>query len=67
MKHICKIILLSIPLSLTSQSSIVGKSHVEDRVRWEGLRERIEIAVERGELTREQADEIGRASCRERV
>ena len=57
MKHISKIILLSIPLSLTSQSSIVGKSHVEDRARWEGVRERIEIAVERGELTREQADE----------
>ena len=57
MKHISKIILLSIPLSLTSQSSIVGKSHVEDRARWEGVRERIEIAVERGELTREEADE----------
>ena len=57
MKHISKIILLSIPLSLTSQSSIVGKSHVGDRARWEGVRERIEIAVERGELTREEADE----------
>ena len=57
MKHISKIILLSIPLSLTAQSSIVGKSHVEDRARWEGVRERIEIAVERGELTREEADE----------
>ena len=57
MKYISKIILLSIPLSLTSQSSIVGKSHVEDRARWEGVRERIEIAVERGELTREEADE----------
>ena len=57
MKHISKIILLSIPLSLTAQSSIVGKSHLEDRARWEGVRERIEIAVERGELTREEADE----------
>ena len=57
MKQISKIILLSIPLSLTAQSSIVGKSHVEDRARWEGVRERIEIAVERGELTREEADE----------
>ena len=57
MKHISKIIILALPLILTAQSSIVGKSRVEDRARWEGVRERIEIAVERGELTREQADE----------
>ena len=57
MKHIRKIIILALPLILTAQSSMVGKSRVEDRARWEGLRERIEIAVERGELTREQADE----------
>ena len=57
MKHIIRIIILALPLILTAQSSIVGKSRVEDRARWEGLRERIEIAVERGELTREQADE----------
>ena len=57
MKHISRIIILALPLILTAQSSIVGKSRVEDRARWEGLRERIEIAVERGELTREQADE----------
>ena len=57
MKHISKIIILAFPLILTAQSTVVGKSHVEDRARWEGLRERIEIAVERGELTREEADE----------
>ena len=57
MKHISKIIILALPLILTAQSTVVGKSHVEDRARWEGIRERIEIAVERGELTREEADE----------
>ena len=57
MKNISKIIILAFPLILTAQSTVVGKSHVEDRARWEGLRERIEIAVERGELTREEADE----------
>ena len=57
MKHISKITMLALPLILTAQSSVVGKSHVEDQAMWEGLRERIEIAVERGELTREQADE----------
>ena len=56
MKHISKIIILALPLILTAQSSIVGKSRVEDRARWEGLRERMEAAVERGEITREQAD-----------
>jgi len=57
MKNISKIIILAFPLILTAQSTVVGKSHVEDRARWEGLRERIEIAVERGELTRGEADE----------
>ena len=56
MKHISKIIILALPLILTAQSSVVGKSRVEDRARWEGLRERMEAAVERGEITREQAD-----------
>jgi len=33
------------------------KSSVEDKALWEGFQRRIEIAVEQGLITREQADE----------
>tara|TARA_B100000315_G_scaffold216902_1_gene217146 strand:- start:2603 stop:3130 length:528 start_codon:yes stop_codon:yes gene_type:complete len=56
MKNIIPIILLYLPLVLLAQNSL-EVSRVEDRDIWVGFRERIEGAVERNEITREQADE----------
>ena len=56
MKNIIPIFLMYFPLVLLAQNSL-EKSRVEDRAKWVGVRERIEGAVERGEITREQADE----------
>ena len=56
MKNIIPIFLLYLPLVLLAQNS-TEKVRVEDQDKWAGVRERIEIAVERGEITREQADE----------
>ena len=56
MKNIIPIFLLYLPLVLLAQNSS-EKVRVEDRDKLAGVRERIEIAVERGEITREQADE----------
>ena len=56
MKNIIPIFLLYLPLVLLAQNSS-EKVRVEDRDKLVGVRERIEIAVERGEITREQADE----------
>ena len=56
MKNIIPIFLLYFPLVLLAQNSS-EKVRVEDRDKLAGVRERIEIAVERGEITREQADE----------
>ena len=56
MKNIIPIFLMYLPLVLLAQNSL-EKSRVEDRAKWVGVRERIEGAVERGEITREQADE----------
>ena len=56
MKNIISILLLYLPLVIVAQNSL-EKSRVEDRDKWVGVRERIEGAVERGEITREQADE----------
>jgi len=56
MKNIIPIFLIYLPLVLLAQNSL-EKSRVEDRAKWVGVRERIEGAVERGEITREQADE----------
>ena len=56
MKNIIPIFLLYLPLILLAQNSL-EKSRVEDRDIWVGFRERIEGAVERGVITREQADE----------
>ena len=55
MKNIISIFLMYFPLLLLAQNSL-EKSKVEDRAKWVGVRERIESAVERGEITREQAD-----------
>ena len=56
MKNIIPIFLLYLPLVLLAQNSS-EKVRIEDRDKWAGVRERIEGAVERGEITREQADE----------
>ena len=56
MKNMILILLLYLPLVLGAQN-LLEKSRVEDRAIWVGFRERIEGAVERGEITREQADE----------
>ena len=56
MKNIIPIFLMYLPLVLLAQNSL-EKSRLEDRAKWEGVQERIEDAVERGEITREQADE----------
>ena len=56
MKNIIPIFLMYLPLVLLAQNSL-EKSRVEDRAKWVGVQERIEGAVERGEITREQADE----------
>ena len=56
MKNIITILLLYLPLVLLAQNSL-EKSRVEDRDIWEGFQKRIEAAVERGEITPEQARE----------
>ena len=56
MKNMILILLLYLPLVLGAQN-LLEKSRVEDRAIWVGFRERIEGADERGEITREQADE----------
>ena len=56
MKNIIPIFLMYLPLVLLAQNSL-EKSRLEDRAKWVGVQERIEGAVERGEITREQADE----------
>ncbi|SVD90870.1 uncharacterized protein METZ01_LOCUS443724 [marine metagenome] len=56
MKNIILILLLYLPLVLGAQN-LLEKSRVEDRAIWVGFQERIEGAVERGEITREQAGE----------
>ena len=56
MKNIIPIFFLFLPLVLLAQNSS-EKVRVEDRDKLAGVRERIEIAVERGLITREQADE----------
>ena len=55
MKNIISIFLMYFPLLLLAQNSL-EKSRVEDRAKWVDIRERIESAVERGEITHEQAD-----------
>ena len=56
MKNIIPIFLMYLPLVLLAQNSL-EKSRLEDRAKWVGVQERIEGAVERNEITREQADE----------
>ena len=56
MKNIISILLLYLPLVIVAQNSL-EKSRIEDRAIWEGFQRRIEGAVERGEMTQEQARE----------
>ena len=56
MKNIISILLLYLPLVIVAQNSL-EKSRIEDRAIWEGFQRRIEGAIERGEMTQEQARE----------
>ena len=56
MKNIISILLLYLPLVIVAQNSLEN-SRIEDRSIWEGFQRRIEGAVERGEMTQEQARE----------
>ena len=56
MKNIISILLLYLPLVIVAQNSLEN-SRIEDRAIWEGFQRRIEGAVERGEMTQEQARE----------
>ena len=56
MKNTISILLLYFPLVIMAQNSL-EKSRIEDRTIWEGFQRRIEGAVERGEMTQEQARE----------
>ena len=56
MKRLIIILSLGLPMMLMGQkSSDINNS--DDKVLWEGFQRRIEIAVEQGLITREQADE----------
>ena len=56
MKNIISILLLYLPLVIVAQNSLEN-SRIEDRAIWEGFQRRIESAIERGEMTQEQARE----------
>ena len=56
MKNIISILLLYLPLVIVAQNSLEN-SRIEDRAIWEGFQRRIEGAVERGDMTQEQARE----------
>ena len=56
MKHIIKIIILTFPLLLIAQRSSSVRGQSPDMIEWVKLREKIEKAVERGDITREDAD-----------
>ena len=56
MKNIISILLLYLPLVIVAQNSLEN-SRIEDRAIWEGFQRRIEGAIERGEMTQEQARE----------
>ena len=56
MKHIIKIIILIFPLLLIAQRSSSVRGQSPDMIEWVKLREKIEKAVERGDITREDAD-----------
>ena len=56
MKHIIIIIILTFPLLLIAQRSSSVRGQSPDMIEWVKLREKIEKAVERGDITREDAD-----------
>ena len=57
MKKIIAILVVSLPLILAAQRSSEKDNLINDKALWEGIRERIESAVERGEITREEAND----------
>ena len=56
MKNIISILLLYLPLVIVAQN-LLESSKIEDKAIWERFQRRIEGAVERGEMTQEQARE----------
>ena len=56
-KKIIAILVVYLPLILAAQRSSEKDNLINDKALWEGLRERIESTVERGEMTREEANE----------
>ncbi len=56
MKYIIKIIILTFPLLLIAQKSSSVRGQSSDMIEWTKLREKIEKAVDRGDITREDAD-----------
>lgn len=57
MKHILKIIILVFPLVMIAQRSNSLQGQSGDNTDWTKIREKIERAVVRGDITREEADE----------
>ena len=49
--------MVSLPLILAAQRPSEKDNLINDQALWEGIRERIESAVERGEITREEAND----------
>ena len=56
-KKIIAILVVSLSLILAAQRSSEKDNLINDQALWEGIRERIESAVELGEMTREEANE----------
>ena len=57
MKHTLKVIILVFPLVLIAQRSSSLKGQSVNNVEWTQFREKIERAVQRGDLTKKEADE----------
>lgn len=57
MKHTLKVIILVFPLMLIAQRSSSLKGQSVNNVEWTQFREKIERAVQRGDLTKKEADE----------
>ena len=57
MKYTLKVIILVFPLVLIAQRSSSLKGQSVNNVEWTQFREKIERAVQRGDLTKKEADE----------
>ncbi len=57
MKQIVRIIFIILPFFLNAQRNGVDRNHINDRLRFQAVKEKMEKAVENGNITREQADE----------